>query len=486
MRNIIIIPGRIIMYSRNTDTYGESKYYLIKKYRFRRLRAFFMGPLYPLWIAFSVLVGRTTGYEIAFAIFDLLLVAVAFAVCDSVRPIIPIMLTFLYRIPLIHAPGAPTNSTYYSGTKLVLVFAAFGIAFTSLLLFYVRKRRFRLSELIRLPLLLPLILLSAAFLLNGTFYEGKSMSDVGYSLLQVLVFAVVFWLLYLGLKDEDPEELSRYFTYVCATIAIVLIVEVAQIYLYTPILAGGYINEEYIYFGWGISNTGANCLSVLIPILFLGVIKSRWHILYFALATLTLFATYLTLSRNGVLFGTLFYVICLLIVCFRGKKQGFYRGIVAIGTALIAGVLVIYGKMLYAYFYNMIAAGFSDSGRFMLWRYAFEDYLKYPIFGKGFFSFTEYSVPMAGFIPYLAHNTVFELLMAMGTFGFVAYLIYRVCTLVPFVKNPRPEKTMLLLSVLVLICESLIDNYIFWFAPTFVYNVAIVIAILFYKNEKTL
>jgi hypothetical protein len=71
----------------------------------------------------------------------------------------------------------------------------------------------------------------------------------------------------------------------------------------------------------------------------------------------------------------------------------------------------------------------------------------------------------------------------MGAFGLIAYGVYRVYTVIPFVKKLSLEKVFLFLSIATLIVESLIDNYIFWFAPTFIYNIAIIIAIKYNECE---
>ena len=72
----------------------------------------------------------------------------------------------------------------------------------------------------------------------------------------------------------------------------------------------------------------------------------------------------------------------------------------------------------------------------------------------------------------------------MGAFGLIAYGVYRIYTVIPFIKKLSIEKVFLFLSIATLLVESLIDNYIFWFAPTFVYNIAIIIAIKYNEGEK--
>ena len=152
-----------------------------------------------------------------------------------------------------------------------------------------------------------------------------------------------------------------------------------------------------------------------------------------------------------------------------------------IPVALI--LFIIFREKITLMLANMTAMGFNNNGRYALWRIAGENFRKSPVFGIGYFSY-ECSVSITStFAPQLAHNTIFQVFSSMGIFGMLAYAAYRVVSLVPFFEKPRVEKTMLLLSVGVLLAESLLDNFIFWFNPTFVYNICIVLAIMY--NEQT-
>ena len=87
--------------------------------RLDKLRSFFMGKWYPVWIAVSVILGRMLGMELYFALIDFTLVSVSLVLCDSIRPVIPNLVSFLYRISLEHSPGVPYYSTYFTGAKMI-------------------------------------------------------------------------------------------------------------------------------------------------------------------------------------------------------------------------------------------------------------------------------------------------------------------------------------------------------------------------------
>ena len=125
----------------------------------------------------------------------------------------------------------------------------------------------------------------------------------------------------------------------------------------------------------------------------------------------------------------------------------------------------------------MISAGFNNNGRYGIWRVVFENFKAHPWFGNGHFLLDVGEVN-SSFTPLLAHNTIIQLLTAMGIFGLLAYLVYRVFTFFPFFKRFTSTKLMLLISCAVLVGASLIDNFVFWFNPIFIYNICIVLAVM--------
>ena len=86
--------------------------------------------------------------------------------------------------------------------------------------------------------------------------------------------------------------------------------------------------------------------------------------------------------------------------------------------------------------------------------------------------------------PIMAHNTFFELLGAMGIFGLVAYSVYRISSLKPFLNRPTVEKTMLGLSMLTIILGSLIDNFVFYCHQMLYYPVAAALAYKLFSEQK--
>ena len=207
---------------------------------------------------------------------------------------------------------------------------------------------------------------------------------------------------------------------------------------------------------------------------------------YFVLATLTFFGAVLTLSRNAILFGGAAYAACVLICCFKGNNKKLFRIVAAVGLVLAMLAAVLMWDKITLVLKDLFDRGLSDNGRFKLWAMGIENFLKAPLFGNGYYSLevTENVVITTHFLPKMAHNTIVQILSSMGVAGICAYGFYRYKTLIPFLKRPTAAKTVLLISVLVLLGGSLLDNFIFRFYNIFHYSAALAIAFRLYEDEQ--
>ena len=452
------------------------------------LRSFFMGKWYPIWIAFSVLVGRFTCLEVYFAMLDILLVSIALLVCDSIRPVLPNLITFLYRIPLEHSPAHPNYSDYYTtepSVKLIIVFMALFLA--SLVYFYIKHKSFVGFNPLKQQLFIPTLAFATTFFTAGVLSGNKQEGEFLFALMEFLVFFIVFYILYLGLRMEKFDELVDYFVYIATICAGILIIEVIYAFLtLDTIIKNGSINKFAMLFGWGISNTCANVLSVIIPLSILGSMRTsrKWSaVIYLGMSALTLLASVSTMSRTAAIFGTLAFIIFLAVSCFAGKNKSVSRIMALIVALALVGAFVCFKDKIMLIFNRYIEKGFTVGARELIWKNFLMAFKDNPIFGKGFFGFEpiDYVPP---FYLVLAHNTIIQILGSMGAVGLIAYIVYRVFTFIPFFKSFTMTKFLLLGSCAVLVFESLIDNFIFWFNPTFVYNICIVLAVMHCEQTK--
>ncbi len=456
------------------------------KYR-PTLKLFFEGKLYPFIVALFVLLGHITALELYFGIAVLLAAALALVVCDTIKPFLPTLLTFVYLVNLKHTPGVPNWSDYYTRLYVLIpVIFCFVILVAAAACFTVRNivPSFKLKTA---PLFYPLLILSIAFLLNGAFSSGWRFSSLVFGFAEAAVFFLLFYLLYYGIEKEDPAKLFDYVTYLSLLIAMVLVGEMVFLFLTSDRLisdAGAIVKEE-VMFGWAACNPMGFSLAVIIPLLMRGAMTSKYRFVYLDAAVVTWVSVVLTMSRNALIFGTLGLCISFVIGAFFGprKARTLFKVLLAAGAAAaLLGAFVLWDKIS-TVLADFLSRGFSDNGRFTLWKNSFDNFIKSPIFGRGFFDWGAMDVyESATFVPTMSHNTFFQLISSMGIFGTLAYGYYRVKTAAPFIRKFSFDKAMLLLPILITLGASLLDNFIFYFYTAFLY--ILLLAISFRMSER--
>ena len=446
---------------------------------------FFMGRLYPLIVALLVLFGNISGldYYLNFLVTGLFVFSMI--ISDSARPAIITVCTYVYQVSLKHGTNYPTYSDFfYTGWRLpvsiiIICLIAFSFAF-----FIVKNKLYKKLSFKKTPLLIPLLLFSASLLLGGAFSGKWVGANLLFSFSHIMAYLFLFLFFYSGFSDEESrQELTDYFVYVALLIGMVLVGEVAHLFLTSDnIFIDGSINKVGVALGWGIWNLVGVSLSVLIPVLFLGAMKSKkYFLVYFFAASAVYITAVLTMSRNALVFSTLAYGASLLIACFFGENKKRFRILTACAASAVIIFAVLFFDKISSILLDYFERGFSDNGRYSLWRQAFDNFLNSPIFGNGFYGF-DVETAVFGPLPKMAHNTVLQLLSSSGIVGLIAYLYYRISTVKLFVRKPDITKTMLALSALVLIFGGLLDNFIFNVYPTFFYTVMLAIVA---RDEKT-
>lgn len=455
-----------------------------------KLAPFFQGYAYPILVCLMVLIGHRTGYEFYINIAGCLLFVTALLVSDSLRPMIPFSLTFIYQVSVKNTPCSPVLSDYYfTGARLVICVCLCVLLLFGVVAFIVRTGLLRRIGFRTTPLLLPLCCLCAVFLLNGVGADKYTPMNLLFGGIQIVSFVFFFLLMYHGLEKENPKDLFSYFCYITTLVSLLLIAEVALMFL-----DGGVINEEgqivkeRIFIGWGLCTTIGAMLTVLIPLNFYRAIRGPLPLFHFLVATALLAATILTLSRNALLFGVIAYLCCLAVSCGYGKNRKTFRiGSCVLFVGAIVGFL-LFRENITRLFSDYFDRGFSDNGRFVIWRNAMWAFRKSPVFGAGFFIEVLELLDNFGIslFPVMVHNTPIQFLASCGVVGLAVYAVYRVMTLRPFFRHPSLEKSFLGIAILVFLAECLLDVFAFIVYPLFYYNIALVIALLLAKKDETL
>ena len=441
-----------------------------------KVRAFYMGNVYPAIICTLVLVGAVTGLEYFFNFAVTILAVGALLVCQSVKPFIAPLCTYVFQISLEHSfvkitdQGINATDYYYTGWRLpvsviIVVLILFGFFF-----FFFKNRIYKRFSRKDTPLLVPALAFSVALIFNGAFSSGWSFSGLLLGSLHAFVYSFLFFYIYHGFSEkESTAELMKYMAYLAMLIALVILGELLDLYLTSDeIFRDGAIVKDRVFLGWGIWNLVGVCISMLIPMIFYGAMNNKYPWLYFAVATLALFGAVMTMSRNALIFASLSYAASALIGCFYGKNRRGFRIITAIGILGVIALGIITFSKIRALLGDYFSRGFDNNGRFELWGQGIDNFLASPVFGSGFYGYGEYELAH-GPLPKMAHNTLVELLSATGAFGLLAYLWYRVKSLIPVFKRPSLMKTMAALSIALILFSSLLDNFVFNVYPMFFY-----------------
>ncbi len=461
------------------------------------LRSFFMGKIYPAVVAVIVIVGYFTGLEFYLHLINMALACTALVVCDSLRPVMMPLCSFVFQISMKNTPAnfnpEGASNYYFEGARLPILVVSFVAVFIALVYFFIKNRLITTKALSSLPYLIPTGVLTLAFLLGGAFSGEWTSDELGFVLVQLVCWFVIFYIFVLGLKNENAKELTGYFAYITSLIAIILIAEVLEIYLTTDNMMsaeGEFIDRNLLKYGWGVCNTGAQALGVLVPVLFIGAVKNEkptHRIYYFLIATLAFIGSIMNASRTALLTGAPIYIACIIIYVLKSKHK--IRNLIEMFSVLAVVVLVLLpiSDGLDLLVDNYLTRGVNDSGRYAIWDHGIEVFKENPIFGLGTIALSKaspYSFTYAEFIPFMMHNTPVHMLAAYGGFGFLAYLFYRVCTVIPFIKKPTFEKSMLGIALLSVIVGSLLENFVFYILPMFYFSVCFAVAEKHIEEEK--
>ncbi len=181
-------------------------------------------------------------------------------------------------------------------------------------------------------------------------------------------------------------------------------------------------NRFYMFVGrlqWG--NNLSNNLLLSMPFAFYLATKERFSLLYFVIGVAEYVALVLSLSRGGMIFGSIMFpfVLGATFVVAKKKRLLFLIALVAM-LAIFYFSFVKWMTPLVDGLKDFVAIS-GDESRVNLYKLAWENFLRYPIFGTGlgynggaFY----HPQPMA---MYWYHSTIFQIVGSLGAVGLVAY-----------------------------------------------------------------
>lgn len=172
------------------------------------------------------------------------------------------------------------------------------------------------------------------------------------------------------------------------------------------------------------NNLSTNLL-ITMPFAFYAAIKSKYKTLFFNFGIFQYLAMASSLSRSGILMGTVMVFICIVFALIKIKGQDRLFCILSLLCyALMAAVfLTAYWHQIYEEI--SIKTGEARTG---LYRHAVEMFIKYPVFGTGLGYQGQFYYPQKGGM-YWYHSSPFQIIASLGIVGAVAFVFQYVMRL---------------------------------------------------------
>lgn len=179
---------------------------------------------------------------------------------------------------------------------------------------------------------------------------------------------------------------------------------------------GNLLNGELPQLQMG-NNLSANLLLTM-PFAFYYCGKSRYPTVSFCFGLLQYLCLILSLSRGGMLFGTVMIIPCMA----YGLKQCGHNDKKYIAAILSLSALLI-AMVVFLYFDNILALLDikSNEARVNLFRHAVKCFVEHPFLGVGLCYDPDLYYHPVGAAMYWYHSTPFQVIASMGTVGIIAY-----------------------------------------------------------------
>lgn len=423
--------------------------------------------LYPVFIAFFVLLGHSLSIELFSSSIIAISIIIGLFFCKDIRFLVSPALMFIFIVSsnsFACWEGEFINKAFYTGITIMAILVAIAL----IARFIIFRKSISLIPVVKSPLFYGLLAFSLSILLGGLFNSnmyslGLFKDNLIFSVAITFSFIGIFILFYSGINFSN--DFKKYLVFVLFVSSILVCLE-----FYTMLLCGKIeLVKESIVTGWGIWNNIGAILTVLLPVHFYCFAYCKKFKYLFLITALVSYVTIvLTFSRASLLVATLILALCMIFSCFVGQNKLLFRILIAVlGTLSIIAVIIMWDKLL-----GLAERFFDDNGRFEIYKKGLEKFLNHPILGAGFMdSHGISSVP-----DHRYHNTLVQILASCGTVGILAYAFHRFNTISLIIKKKSGRNIFLAFCLLGLILTSLFDIHFFNIYPAF-YYVLILIAI---------
>lgn len=453
------------------------------------LRAFIRSPWYLAVNVILMMCSELFSLELPVFYIYLFFILLVFLFDEDMLGVLVLVPCFYLSISAANNPGKHEDTLFSDPERMVhLIFmiAIFAVLFLARLVSLLLLGGKRKTPELLFGFLFFSVALAAGGLLSGHWGTDTLI----FGLVEIAALSAVYFYFYFTVNWKNVP--GHYGMALFLTVGVGVAVEIVGMYLTPGAITGSAVNRNEFYTGWGIYNNVGCVMAMCMPAPFYFAVKHREGWIFSLFGILFYLAVLLSQSRNAMLFGTLLFIACVVIVLVRTKGWRRWKNLIAFGAfALVVAVAaIIFRSRIEDLFSAIKAAGLDDSLRFDTYRACWRRFLEAPWFGSGFYytpgtvlqpetgmwTTIDNATEATGFMPPRAHNTLFQLLASGGVFMLIAYGVHRVQTGILFYRHPTTEKTFLSLCVIVLLLTSLLDCHFFNFGPGLLYSALLVFA----------
>ncbi|MBQ1229858.1 MAG: O-antigen ligase family protein [Clostridia bacterium] len=431
-------------------------------------QSFYNGKGYPLLAACLIVCGHFFAMELLFGTLLILSMTLGCFVANDLRFAILPFTGAIFIVSIDHSPNVPYYSDYFIRSKTVITLASlFCILVLGLWVFAFRNRH-NTHRLTLSPTLAGLLIFCIAITFNGAFGENYVIYNWFYciSFYLSLIGIYVLFSLYLPRTKESLDYTMGCFL-LCGMI---ICAELLLAWGTSVRFEAGRVVKESVLLGWGVWTAIGGMLTFLLPPCFYFAATRKHGWLCYLLGIFQFLCIILSQSRGSLLIGALVLSSCVGLSCFAGEYQKRNRILTLLCTLGALCLLLVKNDSFLFMLENFIKDGFSDNGRFSLWRIGVEKFCRYPLFGSGFYDSFINEEWKKDVYPYLYHNTAIQILGACGILGAVGYTVHRILFFRLLLRRRSLYKIFLGLGILGLLLFSLLDVLFFNTYPTILYS----------------
>lgn len=342
-----------------------------------------------------------------------------------------------------------------------------------------------------------ILAMDVAFLLNGLFSNGYTPLNLLYGTLFGLTITLVYFVTLSMLDGSKDATAYACKTLVCTSYVALIqtIISAVQMYFsqeslfhYSYVLEQNLLRRQVL--GWGLPTIIGAVMVLGIPAAMFLAKNRKCSFLSYISALLLLAGTLLVSARGAMMIGALFFLVCVLIGCFKGKNRRAMRiytlslCLLLIGVALYIHTKVISLPDLFSELFSLLRFNIiGEDSRLDLFRNGLEDFLRAPLMGVG--------IDDGAFAPdvltnnvysRMYHNTAIQFFASMGLVGVVAFFTHLKQMGEVAVRRFSADKLLILFVPLMLLALSMVDNFFFY--PNFQIIYAVFLAIAEHMLEE--